>query len=574
MSTRDERKQRLREMCDGAKDKSHVFEPGFSGKLERLEGDKYVHVKPEDIKLGDELRVKGTVLNQLGEPALSTVGNYVNIGRVNHVEFVDGDLTLETSMPLNEDKSFTVGAVFTNIDYSHRTMQEIAAILKADGTEEQFREAVENGELTQEEADSIYKYLSEPNASKRKELLNEIMQHVAAIPDPKHVTPAEGVKAWGEIREALMKDVAELDQASQQAQAAINAYQKELDATYAAIFNLIKDEQTIPEELDNHYKEVNKSLKEQYDRLETLRLQHSAIELMASHAKSEESRAKWRDTPLFAVGRSIRDGFDNLTQQATELKRSLLDAPKVARQAKNFDHHPIQDWINKQRLNRAKSLVKSYNKEAAAVRKVEDKIMKHIVKDMRAQQRRQDQQNLQEKIQREGLAGVAKALKNGEQLFASPEDVKIESFRDVNLDSIPKHMLNKLKQLTEHRDETKAKLDATLGKVARNMTQRRQAIDQEMQNIIQQASEGKYGYSDKAAKKLEEAMHNLNGQMGHTAIARERLDDRLFTYMANEHHAGFVDANASFSQDLLNAGINAPDHDEHDEHDEHGHGGR
>jgi hypothetical protein len=215
---------------------------------------------------------------------------------------------------------------------------------------------------------------------------------------------------------------------------------------------------------------------------------------------------------------------------------------KVLRKSKNPDFHPLQDLENKMWMNLAKLEAKSYNRHAAKVDKIEQKILEKANRMHRAEMRKQY-----------GMGEIVSAFARGQEI----KRPKIEPITDLEkakemLGS--NHLLDSYKKAAALRDNKKQNLNQALGIVAQNLSERRQSIEQSLQQVIDRANRGEFGYGDRAEAKLEEIGKNFHNASGGTAFNKNDLDPTLLAYLEKNGYTAFFDQEASFSQDLLNFG--------------------
>jgi hypothetical protein len=116
------------------------------------------------------------------------------------------------------------------------------------------------------------------------------------------------------------------------------------------------------------------------------------------------------------------------------------------------------------------------------------------------------------------------------------------------------HLMKAHQKAVEIRDQKKQALDQNLSIVAQNLSERRQAPERILQQVVDRANRGEFGYSDRAEAKLAEIGENLSQAAGGPAFNKNDLDPTLLAYLEKHGHSAFFDQEASFSHDLLEFG--------------------
>ena len=437
------------------------------------------------------------------------------------------------------------------------TRDHLLEILAEGGTKDDFDLAVVSGELSAQEAEKIYAFLIETDPTKQKTMMDEIMRDVVEIPT--YDTARDGVQQWKQVRNELLLDVRELQSLMTQTQKDLDAYKQQLKAEQEKQEAYRQRREESGREVKNNPRiskeitRINAQILAEEQRLSKLTLQYNAASLMHSYAKTQQGQ---ENAKVFAeytkpMRDMLKDAWSDLSQKIGMVvehfkQRAALD--DVVRSTKHFDRHPIQDLENRFFMNIAKHEAKSYNRRAARVDKLEQKILDKANKIRRAEYRKEH-----------GMGAIVSAFAKGQKV----ERPEFKALGKADLD-IAKEMLGQSHLTKAHkhavalRDSKKESLDQTLSIVAKNLSERRQAAQQTLDQVIDRANRGDFGYSDRAEKKLEEIGKNLGQAAGGTAFRADQLDPTLLAYLNANGHTAFFDQNASFSQDLLDFGNEQP----------------
>lgn len=522
--------------------------------LEYKDGDKYVPVKPEDVKPDMFLRVKCEMSSPDGR-RLSAGNEYHALGKVNSVEFENGDLTMSLDHPVqiiteNGVVEQVTPTIATTIDVAKEicgpereapkptkdapapstkhdlTMQDLVNILSQGNTWNEIKQAVKDQEITEAELKKVLEYVKTPmfdkdgNANpKAEELFKDILANIKSQPSFNTTEELQQWQAYGrqvaDTIKTLRQEQAACEQAMGVLKESIQRAEKDLKAA--------QDRNEDVKDLIDKVKKQQADMRAMQEKLDVRTKQIAALTLVELHAKTPEQqqentqKIKARE-PLI---KSLINSWKTQRDQAKELGKVI----EMTRDLSKADK--AKDRFTKIELNAAKAHVKEYNKLKENISKEEAKLIKAAQKIADTEFRKAKHLNRLEhwskgvpidkdlqRVQVKDAEMARSIIDKTDVVLSDREQRKVDSLM-ANLDEMKTLM-------KEHEDgATKA-----LGRIASVLDQRRERVKEAMQSVIDKERSGQLGHVSE--RKMEQIERNFADAMEYTYIDPDLLQGSAF----------------------------------------------